>query len=502
MLLTLSTTHQPATDLGYLLGKNPARVQSFDLAYGTAHVFYPVATPERCTAVLALDVDPIGLVRGRRPGETGSIAEYVNDRPYVASSLLSVAIAQVFSSALSGKCRDRPQLAETAIPLHIELPVLPCHGGEGLLRRLFEPLGYTVSAQRLPLDPNFPEWGDSLYFRTALSITARLSDVLSHLYVLIPVLDDEKHYWVGDDEVEKLVEKGEGWLDRHPEKGTIALRYLKHRQTLARQALDRLLPIALPEGATAEEEESAAAVEEAGESPLRLNDARLQSVAQVLIDAGATSVIDLGCGEGKLLRLLLRDKRFARLAGADVSPRVLEVAAHRLRLADMTEKQRARIQLFQAALTYRDRRFAGFDAAALIEVIEHLEVDRLPALERVVFTHARPRTVVVTTPNAEYNAKWSNLPPGKLRHSDHRFEWTRAEFTTWAESVASQHGYALRMLPIGEVDEALGPPTQMAIFSLDQPGDPPSPPGKRPGAGRVADAASSDDAAASEGVSA
>jgi 3' terminal RNA ribose 2'-O-methyltransferase Hen1 len=481
MLLTLTTTYQPATDLGYLLGKNPARVQSFDLAYGTAHVFYPVATEQLCTAALVLDIDPIGLVRGRRPGEAGSIAEYVNDRPYVASSLLSVAIAQVFSSALSGKCRDRPQLAETAIPLTLEIPVLPCHGGESLLRRLFEPLGYTVTAQRLPLDAQFPEWGDSLYFRTQLAITARLSDVLSHLYVLIPVLDDEKHYWVGDDEVEKLIEKGEGWLDRHPEKGTIALRYLKHRQTLARQALDRLLPVELS-SAPEEDDTAAAAAEEAVESPLRLNDARLQTVAQVLIDAGATSVIDLGCGEGKLLRLLLRDKRFARLAGADVSPRVLEVAANRLRLADMTEKQRARIQLFQAALTYRDKRFSGYDAAALIEVIEHIDPERLPALVRVVFAHARPRTVVVTTPNAEYNAKWTTLAPGKLRHSDHRFEWTRAEFASWSSGVAGQHGYAVRLLPIGEVDEVLGPPTQMAIFSLDQPTDrpPPEPPMREP----------------------
>lgn len=473
MLLTLSTTYQPATDLGYLLGKNPARVQSFELAYGTAHVFYPVASPELCTAALVLDIDPIGLVRGRRPGEPGSIAEYVNDRPYVASSLLSVAIAQVFSSALSGKCRDRPELAETAIPLTIAMPVLPCHGGESLLRRLFEPLGYQVTAQRLPLDSQFPDWGDSLYFHTELQITARLSEVLSHLYVLIPVLDDEKHYWVGDDEVEKLLDKGEGWLDRHPEKGTIALRYLKHRHGLARQALDRLLPVEL--ASQPEEEEAAAAVEEAVESPLRLSEARLQSVVQVLSETGATSVIDLGCGEGKLLRLLLRDKRYARLAGADVSPRVLEVAASRLRLADMTDKQRARIQLFQAALTYRDKRFAGYDAATLIEVIEHLDAERLPALERVVFANARPRTVVVTTPNAEYNAKWSTLSPGKLRHSDHRFEWTRAEFVAWAAAVSSQHGYSLRLLPIGEPDELLGPPTQMAVFSLDQPGDPPSP---------------------------
>ncbi|MBL9006074.1 MAG: 3' terminal RNA ribose 2'-O-methyltransferase Hen1 [Myxococcales bacterium] len=464
MLLTISTTYVPATDLGYLLGKNPARVQTFDLAYGKAHVFYPEATSERCTAALALDIDPIGLVRGRRPGEAGTVADYVNDRPYVASSLLSVAIAQVYGSALGGKCRDRPELAQTAIPLCIELAVLPCHGGEALLRRLFEPLGYAVEAERLPLDPQFPEWGQSLYFHVRLCRTAKLSDVLSHLYVLIPVLDDEKHYWVGEDEVEKLIEKGEGWLETHPEKGTIALRYLKHRHGLARLALDRLIAEESTEIEASDEQ--AGAAEEAVERGLSLNEARMQAVAHVLAEAGATTVIDLGCGEGRLLRTLIRDKRYSKLSGVDVSPRVLDVAASRLRLSDMTDKQRERVALFQGALTYRDKRFSGYDAATLIEVIEHLDVERLPALVRVVFAFARPRTVVVTTPNVEYNHRFSSLPAGQLRHADHRFEWTRAEFAKWAEAVGKEHGYSVRLSGIGELDDALGPPTQLAVFAL------------------------------------
>lgn len=464
MLLTISTTYAPATDLGYLLGKNPARLQTFDLAYGKAHVFYPEATTERCTAALALDIDPIGLVRGRRPGEAGTVADYVNDRPYVASSLLSVAIAQVYGSALGGKCRDRPELAQTAIPLSIELSALPCHGGESLLRRLFEPLGYAVEATRLGLDPQFPEWGHSLYFQVRLQITARLSDVLSHLYVLIPVLDDEKHYWVGDDEVEKLVEKGEGWLEAHPEKGTIALRYLKHRHGLARLALDRLVNEESSEVEASDEQ--AAAQEEAVERGLSLNEARMTAVAQVLAESGATTVIDLGCGEGRLLRTLIRDKRYSKLAGVDVSPRVLDVAASRLRLSDMTDKQRERIALFQGALTYRDKRFAGYDAATLVEVIEHLDADRLPALARVVFGFARPRIVVVTTPNVEYNGTLSGLANGQLRHSDHRFEWTRAQFAEWTEAVGKEHGYSVRISGIGDPDDALGPPTQMALFTL------------------------------------
>lgn len=462
MLLTLTTTHEPATDLGYLLAKNPEKLQTFSLAYGRAHVFYPVATAQCCTAALLLEIDPVGLVRGRPMAGAGSIGQYVNERPYVASSFTSVAIAQVFGSALGGRSRDRPELAETRIPLEVELEAVPCRGGESFLRRLFEPLDYRLEATRLALDPEFPEWGESPFFRLRLVTRARLKDVLSHLYVLLPVLDDDKHYWVGDDEVEKLLAKGEGWLDGHPQRDEIAQRYLKHRRHLVRAALDRL---AAEEGETIAEEGWQGVGEEAVERPLRLNDARLEAVTAALREAGASVVIDLGCGEGKLLRHLLADESFARIAGVDVSPRALEIAAARLGLDEMPKKRRDRIQLFQGALTYRDRRFSGYDAAALVEVIEHVDPSRLGALERVVFEFARPLTVVVTTPNAEYNVKFEGLASGKLRHADHRFEWTRAEFRAWCDRVAARFGYAVRITFIGAVDAALGAPTQMAVFS-------------------------------------
>ncbi len=158
MLLTITTTHQPATDLGYLLHKNPARLHSFELSFGQAHVFYPEANAERCTAALLLDVDPVGLVRNRKgpAGEGGTLDQYVNDRPYVASSLLSVAISRVLNTALGGRSKNRPELAQTAIPLQAKLSVVPCRGGEKFLRRLFEPLGYEVSAQHHSLDERFP----------------------------------------------------------------------------------------------------------------------------------------------------------------------------------------------------------------------------------------------------------------------------------------------------------------------------------------------------------
>ncbi len=161
MLLTLTTTHQPATDLGYLLHKNPANCQSFPLSFGHAHVFYPEASADRCTAALLLDVDPVAMVRGRGGISQTVLAQYVNDRPYVASSFMSVAIAQVLGSALDGRSKDRPELAQTSIPLEAVIEVLPCRGGDGFLREVFEPLGYRVEAVRYPLDERFPEWGES-----------------------------------------------------------------------------------------------------------------------------------------------------------------------------------------------------------------------------------------------------------------------------------------------------------------------------------------------------
>src|SRR5688572_1451981 len=240
MLLTLTTTRKPATDLGYLLAKHPARTQSFDLTFGQAHVFYPQADEERCTAALLLDVDPVGLVRGGHGVGAPALFEYVNDRPYVASSFLSVALSQVLGSALNGRCKGREELAAERLPLEARLPCIACRGGPGLLARLFEPLGYAVEARRHLLDPRFPEWGDGPYYDVALRCEARVQDLLTHLYVLVPVLDDDKHYWVGKGEVEKLLEKGKTWLGEHPERELITRRYLKHQRHLSREVLARL----------------------------------------------------------------------------------------------------------------------------------------------------------------------------------------------------------------------------------------------------------------------
>ncbi len=285
MLLTITTTHQPASDLGYLLHKHPERFQSFDLSFGKVHVFYPEVSAERCTVCLLLDVDPIGIVRGKNANASFLLAQYVNDRPYTASSFMSVAIAQVFGSALQGRCNDRPKLVTTPIPLLARLDVLPVRGGERFLRNVFEPLGYAVEAIRCPLDERFPEWGESPFFAVTVQKTTTLADLLTHLYVLIPVFDNNKHYWIGKDEMEKLLAKGEGWLAGHPEKEEITRRYLKFQPSLFREAIARLVQEEEPHEAD-EDERPVDKTEDTLEKPLSLNDQRLGSVTAALRISG------------------------------------------------------------------------------------------------------------------------------------------------------------------------------------------------------------------------
>lgn len=462
MFLSVATTHQPATDLGYLLRKHPAKVHDLELAFGRAILFYPEATPERCEAALVLDVDPIALVRGRG-GSDGPLDQYVNDRPYAASSFLSVAIGRMLRTAMTGTAAERPELAEAAIPLEAVVTPLPVRGGgEALVRSLFEPLGWTVGVEPVPAAA--PGATGSRYVTLRLAGTARLQALLNHLYVLIPVLDDDKHYWVDEEEVAKLLRRGEGWLEGHPERDLIVRRYLTHRRSLTRVALERLAPEAREETADPADRTTR---EQHLEKPLRLNDERLTAVVEALRAAGARTIADLGCGEGNLLQRLARERWVERAIGVDAAARDLEWAARRLKLDHAGGPAADRIQLLHGSVTYRDRRWEDVDAAALVEVIEHLEPDRLPALEGVVFGAARPKTVVVTTPNADYNALFPNLAAGAFRHPDHRFEWSRAEFRAWAGRIAETRGYTVAYSDVGRVDPDLGAPTQMAVFTRE-----------------------------------
>ena len=369
MLATISYSGPNATDLGYLLHKHPAKVQTFEMSVGQAHVFYPEASDELCTAAVLLEVDPIGLVRNKRfgGGDSFSLGHYVNDRPYASSSMLAVALGQVFRTAMTGRCDSRPELAATPIPLEIELTAVPSKGVDGLATRLFEPLGWDIKETAIPLDTTFPQWGDSHYTNLKLSGSIRLADALRQIYVLLPVLDDSKHYWVSDDEVGKLLRAGEGWLAEHPDRDLITRRYLAHQRSMVADATARLVEL----------DDDLGEDEPADKPASPLHAMRAEAVLAALKDVNAHRVVDLGCGEGALLKRLIVDTSFTEIIGTDVSSRSLQAAEEKLHLRDLSDSQRARVRLLQSSVTYLDDRVRGLDAAVLMEVIEHVDPDRL-----------------------------------------------------------------------------------------------------------------------------
>ncbi|RYD48874.1 MAG: methyltransferase domain-containing protein [Verrucomicrobiaceae bacterium] len=261
--------------------------------------------------------------------------------------------------------------------------------------------------------------------------------------------------------MDKLLEKGEGWLAGHPEREWIVRRYLKYQKRLTREALERLAPE--PEPEEGDEEAADTGTEPAVERKISLHDVRLDRVAEAIAALDPKSVIDLGCGEGRLLARLLKTTKIPKILGMDVSSRALEIALERLDRIPASRRE-GRLELFLGSLIYRDSRLRGHDVSALVEVIEHLDPERLESLEEVVFADAAPRRVFVTTPNREYNVLFEGMKPGAMRHSDHRFEWTRAELREWAERVAATHGYEVSYEPLGEEDAEHGPPSQMAVF--------------------------------------
>ena len=445
MLITIESDNP---DMSFLLHKNPARLHSDATTFGTAHAFYPAENK----VALLLDIDPLKLTR-RGGADSFAHQPYVNDRAYVANSFLSVALNQLFRTAVAGRCPKRPDLVESPMRLKVSIPTLPCRGGSALLRNLFEPLGYSVKATRIPLDPAFPDWGDSVYYSTELEKTAPLYSVLRHLYVLLPVLDNDKHYWVGENEMEKLLEKGEAWLADHPHRDLIVQRYLKHQRGLTRQVLEAL-------SEEQAEEPDRVTCEESTEKKIGLHSLRLDKVVDVLKASGAAQIADLGCGEGKLVRRLLKETQFSKILAMDVSNEAL--ARAELALDRLHHKNRERVELFQGSLLYDDERLHDVEAACLVEVIEHLEPDRLARVAHILFRRIRPRTLVITTPNRDYNVLWETLPAGRFRHPDHRFEWSREEFQEWVERV--KNDYDASISGLGEEHPEFGCPSQMAGF--------------------------------------
>lgn len=454
MILTITYTGHNTQDLGYLLHKNPYRAQEFNLNSGMAYVFYPEVSDEKTTMALLLDINPIDLAKGKQGSATGGLFDYVNDRPYTASSFLSTAITRIFNTAMNGRCDRKQELADS--PLDLMANIYSVHGTEDFARKIFEPLGYSVKTTKNILDENFTEWGESPYINLEISGKIRLSDLLNHIYVLIPVFDRQKHYYIDEGEIDKLLSHGGEWLSGHPAKNEIIYRYFLMKKSYARRTIDRLTESEPVEEISDEEPKD--------EKKISLNAQRIETVKNAVLASGAQSVIDLGCGECRLTKLLLEQKQIKKVTAIDVSAHELEKAKSRLHYDTMNEHKKNKLTLMQASLTYRDKRFSGFDCACVIEVIEHIEPLRLPAFERNIFEFAQPETVILTTPNREYNANYEFIRSGELRHNDHRFEWSREEFKNWTDYICQKFGYTVEISGIGDDDGVNGTPTQMGVF--------------------------------------
>ncbi|WP_285760833.1 3' terminal RNA ribose 2'-O-methyltransferase Hen1 [Nocardiopsis ansamitocini] len=453
MLLTISATRCPVTEFGLLLHSDPDTVQTVEQAHGAAHVFYPEANEQRCTAALLLEVDPLRLrrTRGGRTPDFASV-QYVNDQPYAASSLFAATIAAVFHRALNGECPERPERVRTVLDLTLHLPAVPCDGGPGQARQLFEPLGWTVTAEPVPLDPGLPGWGDSRYLALTLTGEQRVADALSHLCVLLPALAGAPRL-LGDGREADPLRHAAGWLPGHPHRAQIADPPPEGHDEDG-IAVRRLVEV--------EGRSTGTGSPPAHETPAD-GGRHADAVLAVLLEENARSVVDLGCGSGRLLALLCAEPTLERITGVDVAGAALR-RAERLLGQDRIDEP-ARLALLTGSVLYRDDRFASHDAAVLMNVVEHIEPGRLPAMEQVVFGHAAPRTVVVTTPEADSAPRDVAEGAGAYRHPDQRFAWTRDRFRAWAQRVARVHGYRVRYVPVGPDDPGPGPATQMGVFT-------------------------------------
>jgi 3' terminal RNA ribose 2'-O-methyltransferase Hen1 len=461
--LSIATTRQSATDLGFLLYKHPDRVFRSDASRNSkmsAVGFYPEAADERCEFCLIVEVDPVERVRGASWG--AGIAQYVEPLPFLASSYMSQALSLCLRSAMNGivtskNASEEKRLQAAAVEKWpLEITVSPLRTSPALISRMFEPLGWDVSLHSVPLDIPGMTSEEARRCTDLHTLTIRgeatLQDALTHLYVLLPALDPARHYFYGEDEVQKLLDKSQNWLEQHPARELIVGRYLSKSRELRETALQQ---IAGDEDETAEDETATS-------EPGTAHDERHLKIIEIIRNAGDVSVVDLGCGEGKLLSRLAKLPGKLQITGVEPAMRDLEKAQRNLS-RNPGKQVDPRIKLKHGSILYADEQLKGFDIAILSEVIEHIDPDRLDHAERCVFGFMQPRKVVVTTPNASFNAMF-DLEEGQFRHRDHRFEWTESEARTWSDRICRDYGYSCELGGAGGYDPECGHLSHFIVF--------------------------------------
>jgi 3' terminal RNA ribose 2'-O-methyltransferase Hen1 len=462
VFLSIATTRQGAKDLGFLLYKHPDRVFRSDASRNakmSAVGFYPEATDERCEFCLVVEVDPVERVRGASWG--AGIAQYVEPLPFLASSYMAQALSLCLRSAMNGVVTSKDPAEEERLKVAaaekwpLEITVSPLRTSPALISRMFEPLGWDVALHSIALDIPGMMSGDRGTDLHTLTLRGEvtLQDALTHLYVLLPALDPARHYFYGESEVQKLLDKSQNWLEQHPARELIVGRYLSKSRELRETALQQF--------ETADDDETVAEGDVPDE-PVSAHDERHQRIVEIVRGAGDVSVVDLGCGEGKLLERLSKLPGKLEITGVEPAMRDLD-KAHRALSRNPGKQMDPRIKLKHGSILYADDQLKGFDIAILSEVIEHIDPERLDHAERCVFGFMQPRKVVVTTPNASFNEMFG-LEEGRFRHRDHRFEWTETEVTAWCGRIGRDYGYSYELGGAGGYEPAFGHLSHFIVF--------------------------------------
>lgn len=455
MQLAIKATGEGAKMLSFLLSKNPQNLYDRMEKGYRVRLTYTVFSDSEVEALIFVTPDPVELVKNSP--DTYEITQYINDREFVVSSIFCSNTRSALGTALNGRPKEEYlDWAKHAFQLTIGFGPVATDLPDAAIKNLFEPLGYQTEIERGRADYNFQfkERSSARFINLQSKVT--LQNALQHLFVLIPVLDDYRHYFIDEREIEKLERYGEGWLADHPLKELIIKRTLRFRELIDQMVLNSHQTELINEAVTPEPNISSQPV-------VRLNKLRYQRLVKIIEDLAAReSIVDFGAGEGKLS---------VRLG---FIPGVKEILA-----VEPTEKEQLRaLKRFSEAsrkddfiaptpvwgsLFYYDEQLCGKDVMILSEVIEHIDESRLPRVMDTILGSYKPQVLLITTPNAEYNPVYQ-MEEG-IRHKDHRFEWSRAEFAEWTYCLARNYAYEVQIDGIGEEAEGYGHPSQLAILT-------------------------------------
>ncbi|WP_141431100.1 3' terminal RNA ribose 2'-O-methyltransferase Hen1 [Bacillus sp. 03113] len=446
MQLSVKAVGDGAKILSYLIAKNPYNLYDRDEKSNRVRLVYTVFDEKEVEVVIFVTPDPVELVRNS--ANAFDITQYINDREFAVSSLFCTNIRKALGTALNGKPKEEYQKwVNHPFELHMNFGPVASHLSDENIVELLHPLGYIVEIERGETNYSFELKQRSSSRFIHLKGQQTIQQALRHLFILIPVIDNYKHYFIDEHEIEKLVRYGEGWLDSHPLREYIIKQSLRFSELINQ----------FPSLAKKDDEE-----EHSSAPKVRLNELRYQAVVEKIKSLSQrASIVDFGSGEGKLSVRLSNIPDVKEVLAVEPSETAQLRAIQRFEKASYNQTHVSPTPIL-GSLFYYDERLLNKDVMILCEVIEHIDEYRLPNIMKTIFREYQPKTLIVTTPNREYNEVYAM--DEIVRHSDHRFEWTRQEFKSKCETWIKNVLYSMEFEGIGLEHEEYGHPTQMCTF--------------------------------------